>query len=229
MWKALRGRRRAVRGRVGAEGLRKGGRGGCRLASARKGPDPGAAGSGVSVSQPSHPITPNREMPRVAEPASLLPGSFARGSGGSGTTMNDDGWGGTDQLHSGRKKKGGVAWPDRSFFRVSPLAIGRKTTVLPSRDTAALAPPKFSNINRATRPPFLSFSFFLLCAASTYYTNTPVLLRSWLFGTIHGHCSVSCGPEQTYCKTGISYQSVHREAPTQGSVVVLKLDIPPIS
>lgn len=28
--------------------------------------------------------------------------------------------------------------------------------------------------------PFL----FFLCAASTYYTNTPVLLRSWLFGTI---------------------------------------------
>lgn len=129
---------------------------------------------------PTHPITPNREMPRVAEPPSLLPGFFARRGG----LWNDDErqWLERHRPAPLQRKKSGCA---RTGHSSEPplLSLAKPPRLGPSRDTAALAPPKFSNINRATRPPFPSF-FFFLCAASTYYTNTPVLLRSWLFGTI---------------------------------------------
>jgi hypothetical protein len=86
--------------------------------------------------------------------------------------------------------------------------------------------PNFSNINRALRPLFrFLFFFFSFCGDHTLYKH-PRVARILAPRNHHGHCSVSCGPEQTYCKTGISYQLVHREAPSQGSVVVLKLNIP---
>lgn len=140
--------------------------------------------------------------------------------------MSDNGWGGTDQPHSNGEKNGRA----RTGHSSEPplLSLAKPPRLGPSRDTAAPAPPKFSNINRATRPPFPSFSFFSLCGVHILYKH-PRVAQILALRNHHGHCSVSCGPEQTYCKTGIFYQSVHREASTQGSVVVLKLDIPPIS
>lgn len=168
MWKALRGRRRAVRGRAGAGGLRKGEGGDVGLLPLER--DPILV---LLFPFPTHPITPNREMPRVAEPPSLLPGS--------GTMMSDNGWGGTDQPHSNGEKNGRA----RTGHSSEPplLSLAKPPRLGPSRDTAAPAPPKFP-ISIA-RPGRLSLPFlFFLCAASTYYTNTPVLLRSWFFGTI---------------------------------------------
>lgn len=177
MWKALRGRRRAVRGRAGAGGLRKG-EGGGGLASARKGPDPGAA---VSVSHPS-----DHAEPRNASScrASLAAPRFHCSSGGGGLWNDDERqWLGRHRpAPLQRKKKVVVPGPVILPSLLSCHWPNHHDSAPHVTQRLSLHPNFPISIARRGR---LSLPFlFFLCAASTYYTNTPVLLRSWLFGTI---------------------------------------------
>lgn len=182
MWKALRGRRRAVRGRAGAGGLRRGGIVGL-LPLER---DPILVLLLLCWRFRFPPIPSDHAEPRNASScrACLAAPRFLRSSGGgSGTTMNDDGWGGTDQLHSHRRKK---RWCGRTGHSSESrlLSLAKRPQSGLSRDTAALAPPEFSNINRATRPPFPSFSFFFFVRRPHTIQTPPCCSKSWLFGTI---------------------------------------------
>lgn len=157
------------------------GGGDCRLASARKGPDPSAAAALLAFPFPTHPIRSRRtekclelpSLPRCSQVPSLVGGGL----------WNDDGWGGTDQLHSHRRKK---RWCGRTGHSSESrlLSLAKRPQSGLSRDTAALAPPEFSNINRATRPPFPSFSFFFFVRRPHTIQTPPCCSKSWLFGTI---------------------------------------------
>jgi len=172
MWKALRGRRRAVRGRRSWRG------GTFGLLPLERDPTLVLLWRFLPIrSRRTEKCLEVPSLPRCSQVPSLA------GSGSQGAKM-DDGWGGTEQLHSNRKKNNcGVVGPV-ILPRLVSCHWPKDHNPAPHVTERLSLHPNFP-ISIARRGRFsVSFSFFFLCAATTYYTNTPVLLGSWLLGTI---------------------------------------------